>query len=159
MTEFNPKPRRPRLPAEDAPATPVEGGAQRPGRRRRASVGGHTLKLSAPVRHGYVRRWVNDDGNRIAQCEELAYEFVHEDGIETTDVGSRVSRLVGTKANGEPLRAYLMETPEEEFRAGLSEKEAHNRQIDDAIRQGVDPTGQLAPKSEQYGEGSIQRDR
>ncbi len=128
-------------------------------RRRRASVGGHTLKLQAPTRAGYVRRWVNDDGNRIANAEELAYDFVLDTSIQGTGEGSRVSRLVGTKANGEPLRAYLMETPKEEYRAGLADKEAVNRQIDEAITSGVDSTGQLAPASEQYGEGSIKRDR
>ena len=130
-----------------------------PKRRRRASVGGHALKLEAPGRNGFVRRWVNDDGNRIAHAEELAYDFVTDQSIKTTDAGSRISRLVGTKANGEPLRAYLMETPIEEFEGGLAEKEALNRQIDEAITRGVDSTGQLAPSSEQYGEGSIKRDR
>lgn len=129
------------------------------GRRRRASVGGHALKLQAPARDGFVRRWVNDDGNRIAMAEELAYDFVEDQSIQTTDTGSRVSRLVGTKANGEPLRAFLMETPVEEYQAGAKEKEAVNRQIDEAITRGVDSTGQLAPEGEQYGEGSIKRDR
>lgn len=130
-----------------------------PKRRRRASVGGHAMKLQAPQRKGYVRRWVNDDGNRLAKAEELAYDFVTDPDAQSTDVGSRISRLVGTKANGEPLRAYLMETPEEEYRAGLDEKESLNSQIDEAITRGVDSTGQLAPASEQYGEGSIKRDR
>lgn len=128
-------------------------------RRRRASVGGHSLKLQAPPRAGFTRRWVNDYGNGIANAEELAYDFVLDTSIQGTGEGSRVSRLVGTKANGEPLRAYLMETPNEEYQAGQKEKEAHNRQIDDAIKQGVDSTGQLAPSGEQYGQGSISRDR
>jgi len=127
-------------------------------RRRRSSTGGHSLKLSAPTRKGYTRRWFNDDGNRIADAEELAYDFVHEAGITTSDPGTRISRLVGTKANGEPLRAYLMETPDELYAEGLSEKEAHNRQIDDAIAAGRDSTGQMSP-TETYGQGSIQRDR
>ena len=130
-----------------------------PKRRRRASVGGHALKLQAPPRAGFVRRWFNDDGNRIADAEGLAYDFVTDVTIQGTGEGSRISRLVGTKANGEPLRAYLMETPEEEYRAGLDEKEGVNRQIDDAIMGGLDSTGQLAPPSEQYGQGSITRDR
>ena len=128
-------------------------------RRRRATVGGHTLKLQAPTRSGFVRRWVNDEGNRIANAEDLAYDFVLDTSIQGSGEGSRVSRLVGTKANGEPLRAYLMETPVEEYGAGLADKEAVNRQIDDAITAGVDHTGQIAPSGEQYGEGSIKRDR
>lgn len=129
------------------------------GRRRRKSVGGHALKLQAPSRPGFVRRWVNDDGNRIANAEELAYDFVTDTSIQGTGEGSRVSRLVGTKANGEPLRAYLMETPVEEFRAGVDEKEAHLKEIDAAMHAIVDETGKRVPGSEQTGHVSIQQDR
>lgn len=130
-------------------------------RRRRASVGGHRLKLEAPSRPGYVRRWVNDDGNRIAEAQELAYEHVAERGIDNTSADSRVSRLVGTKANGDPLRAFLMETPAEEYAAGVSDKEAIARLTDEAIAAGRDSTGQMSsvPEAETYGRGSIQRDR
>jgi hypothetical protein len=132
-------------------ATPVAAN----GRRRRASTGGHALKLDAPAREGYKRHWFNDDGNRLAEADELGYDFVTEGGLKTSDPGTRTSRLVGTKANGEPLRAYLMETPDELYAQGLAEKEAHNRQIDDAIIAGRDSTGQM----ETYGHGSIKSDR
>lgn len=128
------------------------------GRRRRASVGGHALKLSAPARPGYVRRWVNDIDNRLADANELEYDFVSDDTIKSTGVDSRVSRLVGTKANGEPMRAFLMETPVEEFNAGIAEKESHLRQIDEAMHGIVDENGRNAPKTEQYGQVSIKRD-
>jgi hypothetical protein len=125
-------------------------------RRRRASVGGFALKLSAPSKEGQNRRWVNDDGNRIAQMRELGYEFVSETGIKTADPGSHVTRLVGTKANGEPLHAHLMETPNELYAEGIAEKEAANRQIDEAISAGRDSTGRL---ENQYGHGSIKVER
>lgn len=112
-------------------------------RRRRASVGGHSLKLSAPPREGYTRRWVNDAANRVAEIQELAYDFVDEKGIKTDDPSSRVARVVGTKPNGEPLKAYLMETPDELYQEGVAEKEAHNSRIDDAIRRGQDTTGTM----------------
>ncbi len=127
-----------------------------PKRRRRASVGGHALKLSAPAREGHKRRFVNDDGNRIAQMKELGYEFVSETGIKTADPGSHVTRLVGTKANGEPLHAHLMETPDELYAQGVDEKEAANRQIDEAITAGRDSTGRL---ENEYGQGSIKVER
>lgn len=116
------------------------------------------MKLSAPSRAGHTRRWFNDDGNRIADAEELGYDFVTDKGIKTSSPGSRVSRLVGTKANGEPLHAYLMETPDELYAEGVAEKEAHNRQIDDAIKAGRDSTGQMS-SNETYGQGSIKSDR
>lgn len=151
--------RRGRPPLSEKPAAETLPDVPRVGRRRRASVGGHALKLKAPVREGYVRRWVNDDGNRVANARELAYDFVLDTSIQGTGEGSRVSRLVGTKANGEPLRAYLMETPVEEYGAGLDEKEAHLKEIDAAMHAIVDETGQHVPMSEQTGHVSIQRDR
>jgi hypothetical protein len=99
---------------------------------------------------------VNDDGNRIAQMRELGYEFVSETGIQTADPGSHVTRLVGTKANGEPLHAHLMETPDELYAEGVAEKEAANRLIDEAITAGRDSTGRL---ENQYGHGSIKVER
>lgn len=149
---------RPPVVKAEAPAiAPVVTAA--PGkRRRRASVGGHAMKLAAPARAGFTRRWFNDMNNRIASAEELAYEFVTEPGIETHDPSSRVSRIVGTKANGEPLRAYLMETPYELYAEGVAEKEDRNAEVDQAIRAGQDSTGQH--RSDGYvGQGSITRDR
>lgn len=128
-------------------------GASTPKRRRRYSVGGHALKLGGvPQREGFVRRWVNDDSNRLAEAEELAYTFVEDARVQSTDTGSRISRLVGTKASGEPLRAYLMETPIEEYRVGVDEREENHRQIEAAIVAGRDSTGKL---ENQYGHGEI----
>lgn len=128
-----------------------------PKRRRRASVGGHAQKLAAPPREGYTRRWVNDADNRIANVGELAYEFVNEQGIKTDDPSSRVRRTVGTKANGEPLHAYLMETPNELYAEGVAEKEALNAQVDEAIRQGRYSEGHGDENT--YGRGSIKVER
>ncbi len=134
-------------------------------RRQRFGTGGFKSKLALPSEmearmkaQGLSARWVNDDGNRIAELRELGYEFVTESGVQTDAPGSRVSRLVGTKANGEPLHAYLMDTPDELIAQGVAEREAHNRQIDDAIRAGRDSTGRLN-STESYGQGSISVER
>ena len=170
MTDYSPR-RRGRPPSKPAvdlaavlpgiakPAEPAsEAGEQPAKRRRRASVGGHALKLTAPARTGCTRRWVNDDGNRLATADELGYDHVSDKGLQTSGPGSRASRLVGTKANGEPLHAYLMETPDELYAEGLAEKEAAAAQIDEAIKAGRDSTGQMSP-TETYGHGSISSDR
>lgn len=149
---------RPPIEATQAQETANETPVPKSGRRRRSTSGTNALKLSAPTRKGYTRRWVNDDGNRIAEADELAYDFVHEAGITSSDPGTRISRLVGTKANGEPLRAYLMETPDELYAEGVAEKEARARQTDEAIAAGRDLDGQH--QSDGYaGQGSITRDR
>lgn len=161
--DYTPRPRRGRPSQVQDVMSPsvaaADGGHEKTKRRRRASVGGHALKLSAPARKGFVRRWFNDDGNRIADADALGYDYVTEAGVQSSDPGSRISRLVGTKANGEPLRAYLMETPNELYAEGVAEKEAHNRQIDEAIVAGRDSTGQMPANAETYGQGSIKSDR
>lgn len=119
-------------------------------RRRRASVGGHALKLGAKPREGYSRRWFNDDNNRLADAQELGYDFVTDASIQSTDSGSRVSRLTGNKKNGEPLRSYLMETPDELYAEGVAEKEAENaRRLEEAT------VTSATPSSERYGEVTI----
>lgn len=149
---------RPPMSAQSSESAMLGESAPQQKRRRRAPLTAMQLKLSAPQRPGFVRRWFNDDGNRIAEAEELAYEHVTEGGVQSSDTSSRVSRLVGTKANGEPLRAYLMETPVEEYEHGVREREAIARQVDEAIAAGRDSTGQM-DSNETYGRGSIQRDR
>jgi len=149
--------RRPRTASTVSATTEMEvqtnDGASKTKRRRRGSVGGHALKLGGvPERKGFVRRWVNDDANRLAEVEELAYTFVEDPRVQSSDTGSRISRLVGTKATGEPLRAYLMETPIEEFQSGVDEREENHRQIEAAIIAGRDSTGKL---DNQYGQGEI----
>lgn len=155
--QFTPSPRRGRPPAAKAEAPAAESAAPT-ARRRRASVGAASFKLQAPERKGFVRRWFNDLGNRIADAGELAYDFVTQPGIKSHSSDSRISRLVGTKPDGSPLHAFLMETPEDEYAGGLAEKEAHNRKVDEAIRDGRDSTGQMDSK-ETYGHGSIKTDR
>ena len=144
MTEHVPA-RRGRPPKAEAVAPAVEPiapatGEKPPARRRRSSVGGHAMKLSAPPRPGFVRRFVNDSGNRLAELEELGYTLVDEPGIQTHDPSSRINRLAGTQASGAPLKTYLMETPEELYAQGVAEKEAENASREARDRQ--DFTGQ-----------------
>lgn len=121
-------------------------------RRRRASVNGLNLKLAAPSRPGYQRRWFNETPGRLAEAEELAYTHVSDASIKSDGTDSRVRRLVGTQANGQPMYAYLMETPIEEYQAGQAEREEEHRAVDLAIKEGRDATGRV---TNSYGEGSI----
>jgi hypothetical protein len=133
-------------------AIPAQTGAPTK-RRRRADVNGMQLKLKAPPREGFQRRWFNDTPGRLAEAEELAYDHVRDPSIKSDGTDSRVRRLVGTQANGQPLYAYLMETPEAEWAAGQAEREEQHRAVDLAINEGRDATGRVGNP---YGEGSIQ---
>jgi len=115
-------------------------------RKRRSATEGGGLKLHAPERPGYVRRFVNDTGNRIAEMQELGYTFAEETGIDTHGPGSRINRLAGTQDGGAPLKTYLMETPVELYRQGEAEKEEEREEVDLAINQGRDPSGEVDPR-------------
>lgn len=143
-------------PPADAPA---EAPSEAP-RRRRQKLGMAALKLAAPARPGFTRRFFNDNGNRIAEAHELGYTPVSETRAKTPGLGSLDSRLVGTKASGEPLQAILMETPNELYAEGLAEKEAQSAAIDQAIMSGRDSEGQMSqiPQDERYGQVSMKRD-
>jgi len=113
-------------------------------RRKRDPVGGFKQRLDAPQRAGYQRRWVNDDGVRPELLHtDLAYDFVIEPNTDTHGQGTRVSRVVGRKASGEPQYAYLMETPVEEYAVGVAEKEDRLKPFEEAIRSNQDTTGAL----------------
>lgn len=132
------QPKRRGRPPANAEAQPEA----KPVRRKRSAVVGGGLKLHAPEREGFRRRFVNDKGNRLSELQELGYTFVEGHGIDTHGPGSRINRLAGTKDGGEPLKTYLMETPVELWEQGMREKEEDRSQFDQTINRGLDPTGE-----------------
>jgi len=114
-------------------------------RKPRSSVAGGNLKLHAPDRPGFRRRFVNDTGNRIAELQELGYTLVEDSAIATHGPGSRINRLAGTQDGGAPLKTFLMETPNHLWEQGMKEKEAEREEVDLAINQGRDPSGEVDP--------------
>jgi hypothetical protein len=145
MSETNETTRRLRqaadITAEDTGAVPQAR------RRPRASPGGFSLKLEAEQRPGFVRRFVNGDPNRILKMEALGYTLVNDragEGKSRTDgQGTRITRHAGRNEDGSPMHTVLMETPEQEFHYGVTDKEEARRAIEDKIRRSEDPTGQL----------------
>lgn len=122
--------------AASAQATP------RHNRRKRSSVGGFQTRLDAPQKPGMVMRWVNDEPGRILKMHELGYDFAERD-TRTDGQGTRIERIVGTLPNGEPKKAFLMETPEDQYEIGVQEKEERLKPFEDAINRGDDTTGKL----------------
>lgn len=133
------------------PETAPEAAEELPGRRRRASIGGMNMKLKVPDRPGFHRHWFNDVPGRLAMAHELAYDFVTDAALKSDGPDSRIRRFVGT-VDGNPLYAYLMETPLEEFERGQREKVEETREVDKAIAAGRDLDGRI---ENQYGHGSI----
>jgi hypothetical protein len=111
-------------------------------RRRRPSVGGtYALKLDAPQRPGWVRRWVNGDPMRIRHMEELGYSVVSEaagEGSKRTEgLGTRITRHAGRGEEGKPFQAVLMETPDDLYAEGTAEKESGRQAFEESIRRGA----------------------
>ncbi len=133
----------PPLKKEDPEATPdrYEEAARlrAESRNGRLNLGGlPEQKLLAPEKPGFIRRWVNDEGNRLADCQRKGYSFVSQDDVGSelvfsTDPGDKISQVVGTHA-GSPLRAYLMEIPEGWHTEDAEEKEASRRETEKQIR-------------------------
>lgn len=99
-------------------------------------------KLFAPQKKDFHRHWINDEDNRLEEMLDKGYVFVDDKDqvISSDDIGTRKSKLVGTKRAGGPLKAYLMETPEKFYREDQQEKESliqsHESQIRNAVSGG-----------------------
>lgn len=94
---------------------------------------------------GKRMRWINDTADgRVQHAQDGGYAFVNGDGKEkigdgqngNSDMGSRVSRVVGTKEDGTPLRAYLMAIDEEFYKEDQAAKQKEVDEIDAQIRSG-----------------------
>lgn len=105
-----------------------------PSPRGRIPLGTPRQKLTYPSREGYVRRWLNDQRNRIHDAELAGYQFVEEeqDGRQV-----KVSRLVGSKEDGSPMMAYLMEIRQEFYDADQAEKQKPIDEFDAQLRRGL----------------------
>lgn len=84
------------------------------GRPIRIPLGSRNV-LTAPKRAGYVRRFVNDDADRIKQFEDAGYSIVREE-VQVGDPKAGKETQIGSitnKAVGSGTRAILMEIKEE----------------------------------------------
>lgn len=153
-------PRRGRPPrAPEAVSVQETDATPRESRRKRGSTGGFALKLQAPQRPGYVRRFVNGDPARIQRLtEDLGYTMVNEvagEGNARTDgLGTRIARHAGKDENGKPFQTFLMETPIEDYQMGLEEREEGRKPFEEAIRRSADTTGEV-PDAYQPGQSTI----
>jgi len=88
-------------------------------RSRRGGLGGPTLKLNVfGTIDGFHLYWENDVDSKIQQLLQEGFDFVDpkEVSMESRvvvdgDTNNKVSKFVGTKEDGTPMRAYLMKCP------------------------------------------------
>ncbi len=98
-------------------------------RRQRVNIAGRDKRLTLPERSGYVRRWFNDEPNRVASAE--ARDWTHiMDGEE------QKSMLVGVDREGKPLKAYAMEIPKEFYDDDQARKAEPLDEFEEQLRRG-----------------------
>jgi hypothetical protein len=113
----------------------------------------------------FAPRWFNDTGDRLERAMAAGYEFVNREEVRgvgdpdvsggNTDMSSRVSRVVGLDATGQPARAYLMKLDLELYEEDQGLKEEVNAQVDTAVRGG---TAGGASVESSYGGVRLNRD-
>lgn len=122
---------------------------------KRIPMSSPKAKLGTPEIPGYHLHWINDYPGRIAQAIRGGYEFVS--GEEThitsqdlggdeaisgnTDLGSRVSVVVGRDDNEKGLRAYLMKVRNEFYQEDQGVIQDRVDGLHDAMRQGKQEAG------------------
>ena len=131
-------------------------------RERAKSFGGPRLKLSVRGEiPGFHLYWENDDEGAIEQLLYEGFEFVRPDEVgmqsatmskaaivSDTDISNRVSRYVGSKADGSPLRAYLLKCPDDLWAEREASRYEAADERDAAIRAGrvQNPDGMYKPR-------------
>lgn len=117
--------------------------------RKRIPMSVPRAKLSTPDIAGYHAHWMNDYPGRILQAQDAGYSFVEKEEAAITsndlaggsigvgsDMGSRVSQVVGKNEDGSPLRAYLMKIPNEYYKEDQLASQAHVDNVHEAMKQG-----------------------
>jgi hypothetical protein len=103
--------------------------------RKRIPLGSRNI-LTAPKKVGFVRRFVNDTGDRIQIFKDAGWNTV-DDGSPVGD--SKIGRPtnIGSATNpsvGNNQRAVLMELPEEIYEADRAESQAKIKEVENQIK-------------------------
>ncbi len=137
-------------PSDVNPRAARETGRDGAGRAERVPLGTPNAKMSARKRPGYARRWINDTGDRVVRAEQGGYQFVEDEKMrDESGRGKRVSMTVGTKQDGTPLWAYLMEIREEFHEEDQRAKQSAINETEAAINRG-EPTGVAEERDKFY---------
>lgn len=103
--------------------------------RKRIPLGTRNI-LTAPKRVGFVRRFVNDKGDRVAMFKDAGWETVSNAGEAGDDkLGRATSMGSGTNPHvGSGQRAILMEIPEEIYNQDIAASQAEITQVENQIK-------------------------
>lgn len=120
--------------------------------RKRVPLGTRNV-LTAPKKPGFVRRFVNDNGDRIQAFGDAGWNVADDVSKVGDDKVGKASPM-GSQANphvGGGQRAILMEIPEELYQADRAESQAKIAQVENELRRNTQADG----GKESYGKVTI----
>jgi len=120
--------------------------------RKRIPLGTRNI-LTAPKKAGFVRRFVNDKGDRIQSFKDAGWNAVDENLPVGDDKIGRASTL-GSLSNphvGGGQRAILMEIPEEIYNEDRAASQAKITKVENEIKRNSKPDASV----ESFGTVSI----
>lgn len=103
--------------------------------RKRVKLGSRNI-LTAPKKAGFVRRFVNDVGDRVQAFKDASWNVV-DDGSPVGDAKIGRPTTIGSASNphvGGGQKAVLMEIPEEIYAADRAESQAKITEVENQIR-------------------------
>lgn len=118
----------------------------------RVPFGNHNAQLVSTKIPGHHLHWINDwhpqMTDRLQQALRAGYRYVSPEEVDTYPAsnggnpnadlgGTRVSRIVGTRPDGQPITAYLMKIPEQWWMEHQKPIAERADAVDKAIRRGV----------------------
>lgn len=125
-------------------------------RKIRVAPGIPSRNLDYPAREGYARRVVCDRQGRLDKFERGGWSYVSQDALDEKNPGtlkattregvdSRVSQVVGSHKDGQPMKGYLMELPIELYNEDQAAKMEQVDDLESGLRQGADTDGSGKP--------------
>ena len=111
--------------------------------RKRVPLGTRNI-LTAPKRPGFVRRFVNDTGDRIQLFKEAGWLAVESVGNPIGDPHVGKVSTIGSSANphvGGGQRAVLMEIPEEYYNEDYNAAQAKITEVENEIKRNSSKPG------------------
>jgi len=121
--------------------------AERRKRKGRVPLGTMRSKLDVSgydIPKNKVPRWINDHPGRLLAAQEGSYQFVEDPNVVVGEeplsgrdnLETKVSRVVGKKEDGTPLKAYLMVIDKDIYDEDQREKQKINDEIMSQIDKG-----------------------
>jgi len=111
--------------------------------RKRVPLGTRNI-LTAPKKPGFVRRFVNDTGDRIQLFKDAGWSAVESVNNPIGDEKIGRPSTIGSSANphvGNGQRAVLMEIPEEIYKEDYSAAQAEITKVESEIKRSSQKPG------------------